>query len=130
MLRNKKTRPGVEQVAMAVEGMATHAVHPTLRSFQAAAAALSPAVFPTERYRADTKAMMLREFTRPRTDARADAGSQDGLDVASDSVVTMECSNTSLTLADIEPVDAARAQEAADAIEAILDRHDRRAHLR
>lgn len=127
MRRNPK--PSVEQTAAAVDNMTAGMHHPTTLPFQAAASAVGPAVFPTERWRKDTKEAMLREFRRPIGQGRADAGSQDGFETTSDNVVRVETSAGVVTLADMEPISDDAAAEAAELVARIVARHDDRTHL-
>lgn len=129
-MRNRKNvSSSVEQTAAAVEPMAPVASDPTTRSFQAAASAIGPGVFPTERWRKDTKEAMLREFNRPRGEARADAGSQDGLETISTNVVRVETGTCTVTLADMEPISAEQAEAATHTLQRIVARHESRTHL-
>lgn len=127
-MRRRTPKPSVEQTATAVDDMTTGA-HPTTLSFQAAASAIGPAVFPTERWRKDTKEAMLREFRRPIGEGRADAGSQDGLATTSDNVVSVETTVGTVILADMEPISEERAAEAVELVARIVARHDDRSHL-
>lgn len=121
----KISRSSVELTAAAVEPMAPPAAHPTLRGVQATASALAPAVFPTERWRSDTKAAMLREFTRPKVEAREDAGSQDGIEQAHTSpVVRVDLGGSRLSLADMEEISVEQAADAPARIAGILSRHE------
>jgi hypothetical protein len=81
-------------------------------------------VFPTERWRRDTKEAMLREFRRPKTEARDDAGSHDGLEPAESTVVRVETSAGTVTLADMEPISEEQAHAAAERVALIVARHE------
>lgn len=124
----RKTRASTEAVADAVVPMARTAESPTIRSYQAVVSAIAPAVFPTERFRADTKAMMLREFNRPKAEATADAGTRDGLADPGSHTFRVESPFESVTMADMESISPARADEAAEMLRLIVDRHEQRTH--
>lgn len=117
-------------VAAAVEPLADAATNPATLSYQAVASAMGPAVFPTERFRSETKERMLREFSRPRTDARPDAGSLDGTDgLSTCNVVRVDTALSSIVMADMESITPELAAAAAETIEQIVARHDERARL-
>lgn len=126
----KNPTPADNAVAAAVEPLATPAAHPTTLSYQAVASAMGPAVFPTERFRSETKERMLREFSRPHTDARADAGSLDGADgLSTSNVVRVDTDRSSIVMADMETISPESAATAAETIEQIVAAHDERARL-
>lgn len=128
-MRSKKSRPTVEETAAAVEPNAPTSTNPIVLGQQSAATAIAPAVFPTERWRKDTKDAMLREFRRPKGEGRADAGSLDGLEASSGNVVRVETGAGSVTLADMESISEDRAAAAAETVARIVARHDDRTHL-
>jgi hypothetical protein len=127
-VRSRKNRPSTELAAQAVESLAAPATHDTARAYQAVVSAISPAVFPTEQWRQDTKDAMLREFRRPRTEGRADAGSLDGTELEAN-VVRVETGAGSVTLADMEAISDDRAAAAAETVARIVARHDDRSRL-
>jgi hypothetical protein len=128
-VRSKKSKPTVEETAAAVEPNAPTSTNPIVLGQQSAATAIAPAVFPTERWRKDTKDAMLREFRRPKGEGRADAGSLDGLEASSGNVVRVETGAGSVTLADMESISEDRAAAAAETVARIVARHDDRTHL-
>lgn len=124
-MRRNKTTPSVELTAQLVEPLAPSASDPVSRSYQAAAAALSPAVFPSEQFRKDTKDMILREMKRPKGITRLDAGSLDGdNEPAVRNVLAVDTGASSITFADMELIDQDRAANAAEAIARIVARHE------
>lgn len=127
-MRSRKPRPSTELTAQAVEPMATPATQATARAYQAVASAISPAVFPTEQWRQDTKDAMLREFRRPRGQAREDAGSLDGTELVAN-VVRVETGAGVVTLADMESISDDRAAAAAETVARIIAQHDDRSRL-
>ena len=125
----KKISSNVEATAAAMESMVTGETDPSVVGVQAVANAIAPAVFPTERWRQDTKDSMLREFRRPRGSGRADAGSLDGLETSPGSVVRVETGTGSVTLANLESISDAEAEAAVESIARIVARHEDRTHL-
>lgn len=121
----RKIRASTEAVADAVVPMARTAESPTIRAYQAVVSAVAPAVFPTERFRADTKAMMLREFSRPKVEATTDAGTRDGLADPGSHTFRVESPFERVTMADMETISPERADEAAETLRRIADRHER-----
>ena len=129
MKSSRKHWPSADATAQAVESLTSEGVHPTSLGAQAAASAIAPAVFPTERWRKDTKEAMLREFRRPKGEGRADAGSRDGVEVTPAHVVVVETGAASVVLADMESISEQQAAAAAETVARIVARHDDRSRL-
>lgn len=125
-MRRMKVSPAVEAIAALVEPLSPAAPDLNGRSIQAVAAAVSPAVFPTEQYRKDTKAMLLREMQRPKSTPTAGAGSQDGVDGGRRNVIAVEGDGSQITFADMEEISPEQAAIAAESIARIVARHGSR----
>lgn len=127
MFNQRQREAAADEAAAAVETMAMPAATAELRALQTAAAAIRPAVSPTERYRANTKDLMLREFDRIQQppEVRADAGTRD-TPLEAGTVVQVVSEHGTVQLADLEGIDDDRAAEAVAALEAIVERYDAR----
>lgn len=94
---------------------------------EATAAAIGPAVFPTEQFRTELKAALLREFARAQHTVKASdtAGTKDEpLDPPT--VVEVASDHGTVRLANVEAVSDEQAAEAVAALERIVERHDSR----